>query len=760
MTIYSRTKKRLRTSYGKGRARCMAGRKKKAGIKKQADRTDRLSYLYEDYCSRAAGEPLPGHLGTNRESRPLVLPSPLEDGGIESKPGIIRPHGDKQKRPAKETEIRSVPTRASTGRERMTELFPHDLPSEKKIKMLDPAPSWFSARRDASENRGLSRPSETSRAEADLIRQKKNLEKLIEERTDALKKVNRKLNEEIAKRRRHEDLMRIQRNLGFDLAAAAGLDEAFDLCLDAACLLDGVDGASLFFGDPESGLSNLASSRGFFDADAEKMFSFLTENGLNGSARHMVPVFFSREQLAAGFTDLTAMESLHTLACLPVRRKDEAAAGMLLLSKSYDSFPDSTREALMNMGALLEGVLARLWAESELKTAHDQLEKKVAQRTAELSEANVRLKREIMERARAEQALIRSEENTRALLNATTEQMMLINAEKKILAINDTGARLLGSTTAELIGQSAFIGLAPELAQWREAVINKAILFGSTIRFEDAHEDKIYQHNLYPIINQDGQNERLAIFSLDITERRRYEKQLLDYQKKLRLLATELAMAESRERRRLADDLHDRICQILYLCNMKAQEVRGWVADNQGQLVVDEMVGYLEQAIFDSRDLLMEISPPTLKILGLEAALDALGEEIQAKHGLAIVFVNDDRPKHLSDDMKDLVYRAARELVLNAVKHSRAQTVNMSVCREDSLINVTVEDDGVGFEVEQELDPGRNPDRFGLFSIRERLKALGGDLYVDSTPGWGTRACLTAPLVDENRDGNSDAKNH
>jgi signal transduction histidine kinase len=93
-----------------------------------------------------------------------------------------------------------------------------------------------------------------------------------------------------------------------------------------------------------------------------------------------------------------------------------------------------------------------------------------------------------------------------------------------------------------------------------------------------------------------------------------------------------------------------------------------------------------------------------------------------------------------------LLYQAVRELMVNIVKHAKAHTAKVHITRDHDTINIHVEDDGVGFNVDDILHSSQEPAGFGLFSIRERLRYLGGCITFESAPGHGTKVYLNAPL--------------
>ncbi|MGH8569311.1 MAG: sensor histidine kinase, partial [Gammaproteobacteria bacterium] len=159
-----------------------------------------------------------------------------------------------------------------------------------------------------------------------------------------------------------------------------------------------------------------------------------------------------------------------------------------------------------------------------------------------------------------------------------------------------------------------------------------------------------------------------------------------------------------------------------------------------------EVRGLIDQAIGYTRALTFDLSPPTLYELGLEPALESVGERLAESSGVRFVFASDGVVKLLSPEATILLYRSVSELLRNVVKHARARTMWVEVANVQNRIEVTVADDGEGFDP-TELTERRGRDRgYGLFSIREQLRAIGGHLDVDTAPGRGTRCSLRVLL--------------
>jgi len=211
----------------------------------------------------------------------------------------------------------------------------------------------------------------------------------------------------------------------------------------------------------------------------------------------------------------------------------------------------------------------------------------------------------------------------------------------------------------------------------------------------------------------------------------------------LRRLASQVCLAEEGERRQIAEGLHDHLGQALAVIKMRLQRLRGdAVLGGHGDALGD-LVSLSDQAIRYTRSLTFELSPPVLYELGLGPALDWLGEETARKHGVTIK-VKDRCRRSLPDDIKVMLWKSARELLHNVVKHAAARTVTLTLACRDDRVGLTVQDDGVGFDF---IAARRNAgDRFGLFSIEERLHQLGGDMTVDTAPGKGTEVCLEATI--------------
>ncbi|MEJ2718968.1 MAG: response regulator, partial [Deltaproteobacteria bacterium] len=231
----------------------------------------------------------------------------------------------------------------------------------------------------------------------------------------------------------------------------------------------------------------------------------------------------------------------------------------------------------------------------------------------------------------------------------------------------------------------------------------------------------------------------------EIARRELAETVLRQRSEQLRMLASELTLAEQRERRRLAEVLHDDLQQLLVGAKFRMSSLDR-SPDEAVKRAAAEVHELIDQSIECSRSLTSELSPPILHQGGLVPALEWLAVWMQQKHGRNVQLDIGQKAEPDSEDMRVLLFQSVRELLFNAVKHAKVKTIQVRLRRLDDHVEVTVSDDGAGFDPQTVEPKEGQTGGFGLFSIRERLDLLGGKMEIDSAPGRGSRFTLCAPL--------------
>ena len=353
---------------------------------------------------------------------------------------------------------------------------------------------------------------------------------------------------------------------------------------------------------------------------------------------------------------------------------------------------------------------------------------------------------EIADRKLAEKKLKTSEEKYRCLFENSPDMIAQFNREYEFLAANPAMAESLDISAKELFGKKLSKLMPQKIARYRMKIIREAFNSGQTQTVEHKRGERYY-HTLAVPFKIHGEDEAVQVIVRDFTELKQAEEKLRKYQGQLKFLASELTLTEERERRRIATDMHERIGQSLIISKLTLDSLRASSKDKEFVEKLDEVCYLLNRTIQDTKSLIFDLGFPILYELGFEAAVSGwLAEEIQEKQGIASEFEEDGQPKPLDDDVRVLLFRNVRELLINIVKHANANKVKVSVRKAGSQIQISVVDDGVGFNVEKlALIPTKKAG-FGIFSIRERLEQIGGECNIESKLGCGTKIILTAPL--------------
>lgn len=233
-----------------------------------------------------------------------------------------------------------------------------------------------------------------------------------------------------------------------------------------------------------------------------------------------------------------------------------------------------------------------------------------------------------------------------------------------------------------------------------------------------------------------------------IAGRRKAVKELENKQKQLKTLTSELALAEERERRRIAVGIHDNIGQKMALAKLELQSSMTSARDNGITESLESVCDRIDEAIKDSHSLTFELSNPALYELSFDAAIEQwLLEQIQKNQNIKCEVSANIEPVELGLNLKIVLFQAIRELAVNVVKYAGARRLNVKINKGKDRIVIKVKDDGIGF-VPSEGSTSISDEKggFGLFNIRERLEHLGGAMKIKSSPTKGTTITLRVPL--------------
>ena len=373
--------------------------------------------------------------------------------------------------------------------------------------------------------------------------------------------------------------------------------------------------------------------------------------------------------------------------------------------------------------------------EVELRRTRDELEIRVEERTL-----TVRRQAKFLE----------------AYFQHSLTTVMFLDREFNFLRVNDDFAHACLKHPKDFPGHNFFEFFPnPEnQALFKKALRTKKpyVAYAKKFDFKDNPELGMtyFDWTLVPILAENGKVGFFVLSLKDVTERVEAEKQVLAYQEQLRALTSEVARVEENERRKLAIELHDSIGQTLAFLKIELGSLMRSLESKEEYTTIRNLRQQVEQAIKRTRTLTFEMSPPELYTLGLNFALEELAHRFSAERGLTCSMEIHDNEYSLNEQTKIILFRSVRELLVNTAKHAKAKTVQITVGRTGDNIGITIEDDGIGFDTSR-LDKTRKTkfNGFGLFSISERIKQMGGTLEINSVQGKGTKTILTAPLGKE-----------
>jgi PAS domain S-box-containing protein len=399
---------------------------------------------------------------------------------------------------------------------------------------------------------------------------------------------------------------------------------------------------------------------------------------------------------------------------------------------------------------VLRDIEARKRAEQAIQEAHDQLEVKVVQRTAELMAANAFLKQEIADRKRIDEARKEAEEKYRGIFENAIEGIFQSTPDGRFLSANPALARMFGYDSPEqLIKDRKNIErehyVDPERRKiFKRLVEENDVVHGFELQAYRKDRSIIWtSENVHAVRDESGKLLYYEGIVEDVTLRKEVEKERLE-------LLRRLVRAQEDEQRRISRELHDQMGQSLAALLLGLKSLKDSVHTEPARGQIERVQDITTRIANELHSLVRELRPTALDDLGLYTALSNYIEEWSEQSNIPVDFhSNGFLNQRLDSQLESTVYRIVQEALNNVLKHAKAQSVSIILERRANRVSVIVEDDGVGFDVEELMKtPARNR-RFGLLGMQERVMLVGGTVNIESTPGVGTTVLVH---IDTSRD--------
>jgi signal transduction histidine kinase len=244
-----------------------------------------------------------------------------------------------------------------------------------------------------------------------------------------------------------------------------------------------------------------------------------------------------------------------------------------------------------------------------------------------------------------------------------------------------------------------------------------------------------------PRVNGDGSFAGFIGSAIDTTDQKLA-------QQALQMVSGQLIEAQEKERRRIARELHDDICQRLSLLSVELEQA-GTISDAlpiATKTRLEEIQKHCEEIASDVQSLSHQLHSSRLDYLGVVAAIRGLCRELSKQYAVSIEFTEKGLPRNLPKDIALCLFRVTQEALHNALKYSGTTQFTVEISGMSNEIQLVIADRGSGFDVQKTKGNGG----LGLLSMQERIHLVHGRLSVESKPGSGTRIFAVVPLFVEN----------
>lgn len=380
-----------------------------------------------------------------------------------------------------------------------------------------------------------------------------------------------------------------------------------------------------------------------------------------------------------------------------------------------------------------------------IQRAHDGLEKKVIERTSDLQKANEKLAMENLERTRIVEALSESEAKYSTLIEESLTGVA-INRGGKIDFANERFASIYGYKKEEIVGVQ-FLDLVYPEDRVKVKEIHEKRVSGQEAPSEYVSRgltkkgETIWILGRNRLISYKGEPAILGNI-VDVTKKREMEEALKRSERSLRFLSSRLLSAEENERKRISREIHDGIGQSLSAVKFSVENS----LNQLGETVPEPIVKPLKDAVSLTRDVIeevrrivMDLRPSTLDDLGIIPTISWFCRNFQKIYSeIRIETLIHIEEKDVPEILKTVIFRVFQEAANNIIKHSEANTIRFYLKRTDDKIEMTVEDNGIGFDVEGVLSKEDSEKGYGLASMQERIELSGGNFLIESSKGMGT----------------------
>lgn len=225
--------------------------------------------------------------------------------------------------------------------------------------------------------------------------------------------------------------------------------------------------------------------------------------------------------------------------------------------------------------------------------------------------------------------------------------------------------------------------------------------------------------------------------------------EVLESAHNLQNLGLQVIQAQEEERKRVSRDIHDGPAQSMANVLLRTDFVEKMLKQEHRDAAQEELSslkGIVRESLADVRKIIFDLRPMALDDLGLVPTLRKFIERFEHTYGLRVDLVTFGQEKSLPSTMETAVFRLVQESLTNAAKHAEASEVKVTLEYSEQALNIVVQDNGSGFDVEK---VEKKSEGYGLMGMKERAQLIHGKMNILSTPGKGTRIIFSISLNEE-----------
>jgi two-component system sensor histidine kinase DegS len=229
---------------------------------------------------------------------------------------------------------------------------------------------------------------------------------------------------------------------------------------------------------------------------------------------------------------------------------------------------------------------------------------------------------------------------------------------------------------------------------------------------------------------------------------------ILESAKNRQLLGLKIILAQEEERKRIAREIHDGLAQTMANVVLRSEIAERMLGKQEYPAVKEELVdlkGQVRGSLEEVRKIIFNLRPMALDDLGLTPTLRKYIQDFEEKTKVHTKFDVVGRETRLPSGMEVAIFRLVQECFSNVLKHSNASSVALEITFQMQMVKITIQDNGVGFDVDYTEARASAGNHFGLMGMRERVELLEGRLDIESVLGEGTRISMLIPISSESQ---------